>query len=106
MSKGRLIDTDGAVSTLFHYDEMEDRTFIETVQDVESILDHNKALQNWDDGYSPTRELRRVASIPVVVIEQWLREGIDVFNPDHREAVRRKLNSNEWRHLRTAPGRL
>ena len=106
MSKGRLIDSDGTVSTFFHYDDMEDRTFIETVQDVEPILDYNKALQTWDDGYSPTRELRRVASIPVVVIEQWLREGIDVFNPDHKEAVRRKLNSNEWRHLRTAPGRL
>lgn len=80
---------------------------IRKTQDVEPILDRNKRLYTADDGWSPSRDVRRAASIPLVVVEQWLREeGIDVFNPDHRDAVRRKLNSPEWRHLRTAPGRL
>ena len=75
--------------------------------DVEPILEHNKALYSMNDGYSPGREWRRAASIPMAIIEKWRNEhGIDVFNPDHMPAVRRLLNSNEYAFLRTAPGRL
>jgi hypothetical protein len=75
--------------------------------DVEPILEHNKALYSMNDGYSPGREWRRAASIPLAIVEKWKNEyGVDVFNPDHREGVKRLLNSSEWRYLRTAPGRL
>jgi hypothetical protein len=76
-------------------------------EDVEPILENNKALAASGDGYSPSRELRRAASIPFAIIEKWRNEhGIDVFNPDHKEGVRRLLNSSEYLYLRTAPGRL
>lgn len=75
--------------------------------DVEPLLEANKALYASGDGYSPSRELRRAASIPMAIIEKWKNElGVDVFNPDHMPAVRRLLNSNEYAFLRTAPGRL
>jgi hypothetical protein len=75
--------------------------------DVEPILEHNKALHSFNDGYSPSREWRRAASIPLVIVEKWRNEhGIDVFNPDHMPAVKRLLNSSEYLYLRTAPGRL
>lgn len=75
--------------------------------DVGPALERNKALQTFNDGYSPSRDLRRAASIPLIVVELWKNQyGIDVLNPDHRPAVRRLLNSSEWAHLRTAPGRL
>lgn len=75
--------------------------------DVEPILEHNKALATSGDGYSPSRELRRAASIPMAIVEKWKNElGVDVFNPDHKAAVRRLLNSSEYMYLRTAPGRL
>lgn len=79
---------------------------IRKTQDVEPILEHNKKLFTEGDGYSPSRELRRAASIPLVIVEQWMREGIDIFDPNCAEAVKRKLNSAEYAHLRTAPGRL
>lgn len=79
---------------------------IKREQDVEAILNLNKALANDGDGYSKSREWRRAASIPFIVYEQWLAEGIDALNPDHAEAVRRKLNSSEYLYLRNAPGRL
>jgi hypothetical protein len=83
-----------------------DLTVIRT-SDVEANLDINKALYSHNDGYSPSRELRRAASIPMSIVEKWKDErGVDVFNPDHREAVRRLLNSSEYLYLRTAPGRL
>jgi len=79
---------------------------IRKTQDVEPILDNNKRLMNDGDGYSPSRDMRRVASIPNVIIEQWIREGVNIFDPNHKDAIRRKLNSSEYAHLRTAPGQL
>jgi len=75
--------------------------------DVEPLLEANKALYTSGDGYTPSREMRRAASIPMAIVEKWKNElGIDVLNPDHLPAVRRLLNSNEYLYLRTAPGRL
>lgn len=106
----RLLDHDPLTGlTEYHsYDAATDRTIIETVQDVAPVLERNKALQNADDGgWSPTRELRRAASIPDILVLKWRKEeGIDVFDPNHWPAVKRKLNSSEYRWLRTAPGTL
>ena len=98
--------TDEPVKSFFHYDEMSDTATIRRVQDVEPVLDRNKALYTHNDGYSPSRDIRRVASIPLVVVEQWMKEGIDIFDPNCREAVKKKLNDPENLFLRTAPGRL
>ena len=80
---------------------------IESIQDVEPILDANKALCNANDGYSPSRELRRAASIPNIVILKWKTDhGVDIHDPQHWQAVKRLLNSSEYAYLRTAPGKL
>ena len=76
------------------------------VQDVEPVLERNKALLTHDDGYSSDRSMKRAASIPLIVVEQWLKEGVDIFNREHEREVMRRLNSPEWRHLRTSEGRL
>lgn len=106
----RLVDVDSlsGMQTWHEYDPSTDTTIIKTVEDVEPALDHNKALYNESDGgWSPTKEWRRVASIPASIILKWKVElGIDVFNPNHKLAVQRLLNSSEWLYLRTAPGRL
>ena len=91
----------------FVVDPMSGDLTVHRGEDVEPALELNKALYSYNDGYSPSRELRRAASVPMAIIEKWRNElGIDVFNPDHREAVRRLLNSSEYLYLRTAPGRL
>lgn len=95
------------IHTRFDTDPMTGDLIVHRGEDVEPALELNKALATSGDGYSPSRELRRAASIPMVVIEKWRNElGIDVFNPDHKAAVRRLLNSSEYLYLRTAPGRL
>ena len=90
----------------FHFDESNGEAAIETFSDVEPQLDLNKALANDGDGYSPSRELRRIARIPLIVVEKWRNElGVDVFNKDHMAKVRALLNDPDWRYLRTSPGR-
>lgn len=76
-------------------------------QDCDDILDRNKSLYTHNDGYSPSRELRRVASIPLTLVYEWLeKEGWNAFDPAHADRLKKKLNDPEYLYLRTAPGRL
>jgi hypothetical protein len=96
----------GAVATSFTFGT-DDFTVVRT-QDVEPILDRNRALQNHGhNGWTKDRAFRHVAEIPLVVAEDWMKKyGVDVFNKDHGPAVRRLLNSSEWSYLRTSGGQL
>jgi hypothetical protein len=77
--------------------------------DVAPVLEHNKAAANHNDGYSASRDLRRVASIPYVVMIKWLNEegfwALDADkDPDVAKKLAAKLNDPDWRYLRTADG--
>ncbi len=97
------IDANGILEEIFLDGE---DMHVRRTQDVEAILDDNKRLYTLNDGYTPSRDFRRVASIPMTVVEQWMNEGIDIFKHEHAEAIRKKLNDPDWRYLRTAPGRV
>lgn len=79
-----------------------------TTQECQSVQEHNKALQNLNDGYSPSRTLRRKWSIPVGLAQQWIMEA--GLNPAEfwqwprkaqNDFFRRRINSNEYSDLRT-----
>lgn len=82
-------------------------------QDVEPILDHNKAVLA-EHGKGRTyvgkyAEGRLVASIPMIMLEKWRREeGFDVLSPHGCDTKRllRKLNSPEMKDLRLVRGRI
>jgi hypothetical protein len=97
----RLLDYDPAtrLKTFHDYDETEDKTFISYEQDVEPILDRNKAAQNEATG--PMGDMVHVASIPSSIQLKWLVEhGVDICNKDHAEGVKRLLNSSDYRYLK------
>jgi len=76
-------------------------------QDVDPVLDYAKAQRNHDDrGYFAGGDMRRVASIPAVIISKWLDEGVDVFSSEHQAEIARRLNDPDYAYLRTAPGQL
>lgn len=50
--------------------------------------------------------MRYVAEIPNIVIEQWLKEGINIFDKNDAKKVQAKLNSNEYAYLRTSTGKM
>lgn len=89
-------DTDPATGALI----------IRTSQDVEPILNANKERANFHDGYSPSRELRKVASIPNIIVHKWLRDGCNIYDDNDWPEVKRRLNSSDWLHLRTSGGRI
>jgi len=98
--------------TVYHdYDPVTKETKIHTVfsdHQTDAVLEENKAHYNdGTNGWSPTKEWKYVANIPMSVIHEWMvTEGIDVFDNNDREAVRKKLNSHEWLYLRTSPGKI
>lgn len=83
-------------------------------QDVEPYLDANKRAMHCAPTWRPYTSgrkkspLRKLAEIPNIVAEQWMKEGINIFSPDPamQKKVREKLDSNEFQHLRTFPGRM
>lgn len=74
-------------------------------QDVEPYLDANKRRRN-DFQTSRKSAMRLVADIPNVVIEQWLRMGVNIFDKNDNKKVQQLLNSNEYAYLRTSPGKI
>ena len=111
--KTRNTETEGLVTDSFIPHEDKGVVHQRTVNH-KPILDHNKKLYTQNDGYSPDKGLKRVASIPTIVLEIWAKE----YNQDQnngnwfalpketqQKILREKLNSSDYRYFRTAEGR-
>ncbi|MHB8284007.1 MAG: hypothetical protein ACYDD1_04955 [Caulobacteraceae bacterium] len=80
---------------------------INSVQEVDDILDHNQRLYNHNDGYTVTRDMKRVASIPMSLLFLWKTvEGWDPFHPANQDRLTKKLNDGDYLKLRTLSGRV
>lgn len=92
---------EGWITSRFHR-ESDGGFTIQSRQDVEPILDHNKALQN-----TPQKSDwgRHIASIPLIIIDKWSKEdGVNVLAMGKDEAakyLKRKLADPDWRWLKT-----
>lgn len=85
----------------------EDGTYtVWSTQENDPFLDRNKAMANHNDGWSPSRELRREGSIPMGLINHWKEtEGVNVLHPSGHDFLKRKLNDIDYQFLRTSPGK-
>ena len=98
----RLLDADPltGLRTWHEHDEESGRTLIHYEGDAEPMIARNRAAANA--AYGRLGEMTHVAAIPASVQMQWLVEkGVDVLDPDHRQAVARLLDDPEWRYLKT-----
>lgn len=79
---------------------------LERVQDFEPTIERNKALYNLDNrGYTPSKNLQHVASIPRLAVEIFKqRYGADPLKKGNEELLERLLNDPDLRYFRTAPG--
>jgi hypothetical protein len=91
-----------------HYDPLNDNFIIESVHDVQDILDANSAKRALTDERSRWGEVTQVASIPMHLYYQWKKDGvIDVDGKvEDDESVARVLNDNTFSKLRTRHGRI
>ena len=94
------------VTEYFHYDPITDTTAVETVQNVDPVLEANKERANSEqytkDGIKDS--MWHYASIPIVVQMRWLAEyGRENWplRPGNEKLLFRLLNSPEWSYLKT-----
>ena len=108
MSILRSVDPDGTK----YFFEDDGTLTVKNSQDVEHILKKNKRMYNDGNGYSASKDLKRVASIPTLVLTLWAKEYNGSNNwfglpaDERKKILKRKLNSNEFRYFRTASGNL
>jgi hypothetical protein len=73
-----------------------DEILVRTECDDHALTDRNRASQN--EAFDRRADLWHVASIPTSVMYEWLsRFGVNAWNPDHADAVKRLLNSSDYR---------
>ena len=109
-----LEETDKHITETF-LDNDKDGIIQKRSLDIEPIIENNKKLFNQNDGYSSDKGLKRIASIPVVILEIWCKEyhkdqnkgnWFELPRDIQKKILREKLNSSEFRYFRTAEGNL
>ena len=102
----RLLSSVNGITETFEKDKAENKIVICQTRDVEPEIEANKAeLNNNSENWKG--DLHKVASIPLIVVEQWWKElKGDPFSKENRAWLKRKLNSNEFMYFRTKAGRI
>ena len=94
----------GITMSMDYNPDTDTTTVIHEFDDVSAALDRNKALAN-DSEY--TRQgikdgFWHYAFIPNSIIHKWMiEEGINVYRTEDERKVFQKLNSPEYRYLKT-----
>ena len=100
MKKDVVID--GLKKETFSLDDMENKIILKEEINIDPHLKHNKILLNKNDGYSESRDLKRVASIPTLALSVWAKEYNGSNNwfalptEVQKKILKTKLNSNEF----------
>ncbi len=112
MGKVRSVEYDAGIKTKY-IQESDGKLTINNQQDVNPLLKRNKELYNHDKGWvSSAKEMKRVASVPPLVLQIWANEyngsrnWFSLPKEIQRKIMRTKLNSSEFRYFRTAEGSL
>ena len=106
------ITFEGLQKTTYMKDDMDGKIAIKEEVNIDSHLKHNKRLLNLNDGYSKSRDLKRVASIPTLALSVWANEYNGTNNwfslpkEVQKQISKKKLNSNEFQYFKTAEGNL
>ena len=88
------------------------QTIIQKTQDTRGIVAANRyELQHTRGGWQG--DMHKVASIPLIIIDQWREElkargapDCDPLSTNNRSFLIAKINSSEWSGLRTKEGRI
>ena len=111
MTKVRATEWSEGVKTRY-IQESDGKLTINNQQNVNPLLERNKRLYTANSGYTPSRDFKRIASIPPIILEIWTKEHNGSRNwfalpkETQNKILRTKLNSSEFKYFRTAEGRL
>lgn len=91
------------VATVATLDRTDGKVVIERIQDIETILDRNKFLQNEKQTWAGY--WHHIGTIPNVIIEKWMNEeGVNILKmpaDEWGQFIKRKLRDPDNKWLRT-----
>lgn len=87
----------GDITKTLYVDD-EGNAVIQKTQDHTEWMERNRAIRDTATG---TESFRHIGFIPDCVIDQWKKEGIDIYNKEDLPKVIAKLSSSEFHLLKT-----
>jgi hypothetical protein len=102
----QVLDDSMPIKRVMYYDEAEDRLIVKGTQDIEPILRWTHELRSLGQRGNETKLHKHVAEIPLVVAEQWLKEGLNIFDKNCEKDLKRKLNDPDNKFFRVWQGRI
>jgi len=93
--------------SVHNYDEHERKTTIETIYNADAVIDKNREeFLSGHDGYTPSRDFKKVASIPMGEIARLYQDGINIMDNNDWPKIKSLLDSIDFQKWRTAPGKI
>lgn len=93
------VDHETGIETRFHFDEDTEDFMLEKVFDIEPLLEANQYLANTEE-YKVGADMRRVASIPLPVVEELKKIGLWPPSEDNQRQFAKWLNDRDNRVFR------
>ena len=112
MSKVRATEWNADASQTKYIKESDGKLTINNQQNLNPLMKRNKELYTSNDGYTASRDMRRIASVPPIILQIWTKEYNGTRNwwalpkEIQKKIMRQKLNSSEFRYFRTSEGSL
>ena len=112
MAKIRATEWNADATKTKYIKESDGKLTINNQQDLNPLMKRNKRLYTLNDGYTKSKDMRRVASVPPIILQIWSKEYNGTNNwwglpkEIQKKIMRTKLNSNEFRYFRTSEGSL
>ena len=111
MTKVRATEWNAGVKTRY-IQESDGKLTINNQQNINPLLERNKKLYTDNSGYTPSKDFKRIASVPPIILEIWTKEHNGSRNwfalpkETQNKILKTKLNSSEFKYFRTAEGSL
>lgn len=85
--------------------DADDALIVKRLQDCQPYLDRAHNIREHGNWRGENNDFWHAASIPNLIIEEWMQKGINVFKEADWPKVRALLNG-EYKYLKTMPRRL
>ena len=108
MAKVRATEWNADATKTNYIQESDGKLTVNNQQNLNPLMERNKKLYTHNDGYTKSKDMRRVASIPPIILQIWSKEYNGSNNwwglpkETQKKIMRTKLNSNEFRYFRTS----
>lgn len=109
----RIFDVDRFSGVIETFQKVDGKNVIRKHQNTDRIISANMAEMNQQAANGWKGDMHKVASIPMIIIDQWREElkakNAHCCNPlstENRNFLICKINSSEWSRLRTKAGRV